>query len=283
MVRQKVGVNSRGLGAELERHRKAADMTLDQVCVRLGTSISTLSRLENGKREPTLEEVSAILAIIGLVGPERERLIGITQGRSGGSGMVENSNPTAQSRTYLYFETQATEITSFQLMLVPGLAQTPDYAFAVVSAIQVDEGDEDVEARVGRRMARQSILARRKPPQLNLILDETALRRVIGGRQIMAHQVRHLISMAHRDSVSVRVIPSTVPVHAGLLGQFVILDFAKDPTVVHIEARTTGLFRDEPDEVDLYRLTVEQLKAVALDEQGSVELMRSIAHGLDGE
>lgn len=52
------------------------------------------------------------------------------------------------------------------------------------------------------------------------------------------------------------MIPSRVPAHAGILGQFVVLDFANDPTVVHIEARTTGLFRDDSDEVALHKLSV---------------------------
>ncbi len=275
-------MNSRGLGAELCRYRKDAQLTLEHVAERLGTSASTICRLETGKREPTLEEVSAILAIVGVVGPERDRLLGLAVGRSGGSGMVEYTKSTVQSQTYLYFESYATVITNFQLMLIPGLAQTADYAHAVVSAIQVDEGDDDIETRIGKRMSRQKILTRRTPPQLNLILCEQALRAPIGGPKVMGRQVRHLIDLADRDNVSLRVIPREVVAHPGLMGQFVVMEFAKDPTVVFVEARTTGLFRDDPDEVTLYRLTVEKLLEVALDEPGSVELTRSIATDFDG-
>ncbi|MBC6446793.1 helix-turn-helix domain-containing protein [Actinokineospora xionganensis] len=282
MNRIRLGVNSRGLGAELCRYRKDAAMTLEHVAERLGTSASTICRLETGKREPTLEEVSAILAIVGVVGPERDRLLGLALGRSGGSGMVEYSKTSAQSRSYLYFESYATVITNFQLMLIPGLAQTADYAHAVVSAIQVDEEDDDIEMRIGKRMSRQKILTRRTPPRLDLILSEHALRAPIGGPKVMGRQLRHLIDLADRDNVSLRVIPREVAVHPGLMGQFVILDFAKDPTVVFVEARTTGLFRDDPDEVALYRLTVERLLAVALDEPSSLGLLRSIAEDFDG-
>lgn len=282
-MRNNAGISSRGLGADLLRHRKAAGLTLEQVGAGLGTSASTISRLENGKREPTVEEVSAILALSGVVGMERERLLAMANGRSGGgSGLVEYSNPTTQSRTYLYFETQATVITNYELMLVPGLAQTADYAFAVVSAIQVDEVDEDIGARVGRRMARQQILLRRNPPRLNLVISEEALRRPVGGPKVMARQLRHLVDLANRPKVSIRVVPAAIPAHAGLLGQFVLLEFAKDPTVVFTEARTTGLFRDDPAEVDLYKMTLEKLTEIALDEAGSVELMRSIATHFDG-
>ncbi|MBP2334570.1 transcriptional regulator with XRE-family HTH domain [Saccharothrix coeruleofusca] len=282
MTRQKSGVITRGIGFELERLRTAAKLTLQDVGNGLGVSASTISRLENGKREPTPEEVSAILAVIGVIGPERNRLLDRARGGDG-SGLLEASNPTVQSRTYTNFETRATVITDFELMLVPGLAQTPEYAYAVISAIQVDEEEPSIEVRVGRRMARQAILARRTPPELNLIITEAALRLPIGGPKVMARQVKHLIDLTDRANVTILVIPSAVVGYAGLLGQFVIFDFASDRPVVHIEDRTTGLFLDDPAKVSLYRLTVEKLTDVALDEQDSVRLMTSIAHDLDRE
>lgn len=279
---QRQGITTRGIGLELSRHRKISDLTLDQVSQKLGLSASTLSRLENGKRDPSSEEVAAILAILGVTGGERDRLLDMARGGIGSSGMVEHSNPTVQSRTYLSFETQATVITNFEPLLVPGLAQTAEYADAVISAIQVDEDDPDIEARVARRMARQAILTRKRPPRFNAILMELGLRQPIGSPKLMARQVRSLIDVADRDNVSLRLIPMSTVVHAGLAGPLVMLEFANHPTVVHIEARTTGLFRDDPDEVAAYRLAVEKLTAAALDKAGSVDLLRSIARDLDG-
>jgi transcriptional regulator with XRE-family HTH domain len=282
VTKQRSGVTTRGIGFELERHRRAAKLNLQQVGDGLGVSASTISRLENGKREPSVEEVASILAVLGVTGAERDRLLNQARGANG-LGLVEGSNPTVQSRTYLNFEVRATVITDFELMLVPGLAQTPEYAYAIISAIQVDEDDPDIEVRVGRRMARQAILARRTPPRLNLIVTEAALRLPIGGPKVMARQVRHLVDLAGRPNVSIRIIPAEVVGHAGLLGQFVIFEFGGDPTVVFVEDRTTGLFLDDPDRIALYRLTVEKLADVALDEQGSVRLMASIACDLDRE
>lgn len=282
MAKPKPDVTTRGIGFELERLRTKAGQTLQDVGDGLGVSASTISRIENGKREPTPEEVAAILTTIGTVGPERRRLIDQAPGGDG-SGLVEASNPTVQSQTYLTFESRASEITDFELMLVPGLAQTPEYAYAVISAIQVDEEEPTIEVRVGRRMARQAILARRNPPELKLIVTEAALRLPIGSAKVMARQVRHLVDLTERPNVSIRIIPNTVVGHAGLLGQFVILDFANHPTVVFVEDRTTGLFLDDPVRVALYRLTVEKLTDAALDEHDSVRLMASIARDLDGE
>jgi uncharacterized protein DUF5753 len=115
------------------------------------------------------------------------------------------------------------------------------------------------------------------------MLTENGLHQRMGGPKVMARQLRHLADLASRDNVSVRVIPGSQPAHAGLTGAFVLLDFANDPSVVHVEARTTGLFRDQEDEVALYQLTVEKLTDAALDEPASIKLMRSIARDLDGE
>ncbi|ONI92380.1 hypothetical protein ALI22I_04370 [Saccharothrix sp. ALI-22-I] len=282
MVKQKPGVTTREIGFELERLRRAAKLNLDQVGKGIGVSAATISRLENGKRQPSIEEVASILTVIGVTGAERDRLLDQARGGSG-LGLVEGSNPTVQSRTYLNFETRATTVTNFELMLVPGLAQTAEYAFAAITALMLDTDEPDVEARVRRRLARQTILGRRTPPQVNLIISEYALRLPLGGPKIMARQLRHLIALSEQPHISIRVLPSDVVAHPGLLGQFVLLEFAGDPALVHVEDRATGLFLDDPLRVASYRLTVEKLRDVALDEQDSLWLMTSIARDHDGE
>lgn len=274
---QRQNVNSRGIGMKVAWHRKAAYKTLEQVSKQVGMSISSLSRLENGKRDPTSEEVAAILAVLGVVGPERDQLLVLARSATP-SSMVVGS----QSRTYQAFEADATVITNFELMLVPGLAQTAKYAHAVLSALRVNDSASDIAATVSQRMERKAILTRKRPPQVNFIVTELAIRQLIGGPKVMADQVRHLIGLADLDNVSVRIIPATVPAHAGLGGQFVILDFEDQPSLLFIEAMTTGLYRDEPEDVTAYRRQVENLEAVALDKAGSVELMQSISCNLDG-
>ncbi|WP_447006526.1 helix-turn-helix domain-containing protein [Saccharothrix isguenensis] len=282
LVRQKPSVTTRGIGFELERLRRTAKLNLDQVSKGIGVSAATLSRLENGKRQPKVEEVASILTVVGVTGAERDRLLDQARGGSG-LGLVEGSSPTVQSRTYLNFETRAVNITSFQLMLVPGLAQTAEYAYAAISALMLDQEEPNIEARVARRMARQAILGRPKAPQLNLIIAEYALRLSLGGPQIMARQVRHLVELSQRPNVATRIVPNSVVGHPGLAGQFVLLEFAKDSDIVFVEDRATGLFLDDPIRVANYRLAVEKLRDVALDEQESLRLMASIAEDHDGE
>jgi hypothetical protein len=146
----------------------------------------------------------------------------------------------------------------------------------------MNEDDRTVQAWVKHRMKRQAIITRKGGPRLVAIMTEHGLRQPVGGPQVMADQVYKLIDLADRDNVTVRVIPQSVPTHVGLAGQFSILDFPSQPTLVFVEAMTTGLYRDDPVEVVRYRVAAEKLTAAALDKAGSVELLRSIARDLDG-
>lgn len=280
MAQRRSGVATRGIGFELERHRKAARMTLQQVADRLGVSISTISRLENGKREATSEEVASILAIIGVTGDVRERLLSQARGGNGHGLLV--APLSAQSRTYWDFEQRASKIINFEPLLVPGLAQTADYSRAVISALQFLESESEIESRVANRLARQALLTRRQPPELCLIINEAALRQLIGGPDVMARQIRHLIELAERPGIAVHIIPSDVVTHPGLSGSFVIMTFEDSPTMAYVESRTSGMFLDDPAAVHFHQQTADMLLAVSLDAASSVVLMRSIAEGSSG-
>jgi len=282
MAKQQSGVNTRGIGLELLRLRKDRGLSVKEVGDQIGVSASTISRIETGKKEPTSEEVASILTVLKVVGVEREQLIDRAR-RQDKPDMMESSTSTEQSRNFLNFEQRATTIVAFGLMLIPGLGQTADYAHAALSALRVQDREEDLEPWVGLRMRRQAILTRRNPPQLHWILTELSLRQPIGGPKVMGKQIRHLVDLAERPNITINVLPASVAAHPGLLGQFIIMEFATDPTVVYVEDKTTGLFLDDPDKVAIYKLTAEKLTELALDEQGSIRLLQSIMRDLDRE
>ena len=282
MPKQQSGVNARGIGLELARLRDARGLSVRALAGRVGFSPSKLSRIENGKQEPSSEDVASILTVLEVFGIEREQLIDRAR-RQDQSDMIESTTSTEQSRNFLNFEQKATKIVDFELMLVPGLAQTTDYAHAVLSSLRMLDSDEELEPLVGLRMRRQAILTRRNPPQLHWILTELGLRQPIGGPRVMRKQIAHLVDLAERPNISINVLPAEIAEHPGLLGQFIIMEFADGPTVVHVEDTTTGLFLDDSDKVALYRLRSEKLTDLALDEQESLHLLESIARDLDRE
>jgi transcriptional regulator with XRE-family HTH domain len=273
-------IGARGIGLELKRLREARRFTCNAVGDALGVSGSTISRIETGKREPSGDEVAAILTVLDVTGVERMRVLEMI-GDQDEHGPVDGITATHQTRNYRNFELRATRITNFELALVPGLAQTTDYAQALLDELRVGDTEEDIEEWVGYRMSRQSLLTRRKPPEIHWILTESALRQPIGGAKVLARQLRHLIDLAEQPTITLNVVPASVVTHAGLDGSFVILDFADEPTIVHVEAKTTGLFLDEPETVHRYRLTVARLMDVALDAQASARLLKSVTSELE--
>lgn len=273
----------RSLGLELLRLRNEAKLSTRAVGARMGWSASTVSRLERGLRQETSsEEVAALLALYGVTGSLRDQLLNMARwpNESGWWDAPGEHLPT-QTSNYLNFENRATTVVDFAPLLVPGLVQTPDYARAVMTATDMRADEKQIEANVARRIGRQAILSRPKPPQARLIIAESVLRRPVGGTTVMCHQVRHIITtVEQRPHVSVQILPDAVVAHVGLTGLFVIMEFAGAPTVVYVETLRAGLFLDNADDVQFYRLAAEKLSNQALSEDESLRLMEGIAHDL---
>jgi hypothetical protein len=247
----------------------------------LGWSASTLSRLENGLRGVTTEDVAALLVVYQVTGVERERLISLAR-EADRPGWWETGLPglPSQLTALIGFEAQASRITVVAMVLVPGLLQTPDYARAVM--VGGDVPAHEVEARVVTRLGRQAVLSRADPPDLHVILDETVLRRPVGGPVAMAAQLRHIITAAARPSVTVQVIPLDVGAHLGTAGSFVLLEFPKARSIVHLEHLRSSLFVDEPDDITPFAQARDTLARQALDPTTSGQLLATIADECEG-
>lgn len=275
------GVGERGLGMELRQYRELARLSCAKVGEALNWSANTISRLERGLRpETTAEEVSAILAAIGVMGEDRDRLMRMAKGyREQGWWEGNKADLTDQARTYLKFEARATKIVDVEPLLVPGLLQTADYCRALMAAFGIEM--REVEGRIARRLGRQAILTRPDPPEFVFIVSELMLRQPVGGPSVMARQVRRMIEDAERPRVSVLVIPASVAAHPGLRGPYAVLEFAEEPTVVFIEGRMSGMFPENPAEIEAYRLAAERLADLASSKRESIGLLHTIAEDLE--
>jgi transcriptional regulator with XRE-family HTH domain len=275
------GVGERGLGMELRVLRKNSGISLEKLGEVLGWSANTISRLERGLRPDTMaEEVSALLAAMGVTGSERERIMRMARGYREQGWWEDNSDQlTDQARTYLKFERRATRIIDVEPLLVPGLLQTPDYYRALLSALDIP--DDEAETRISRRLGRQALLSRPQPPDLIFVVTELMLRQPLGGHAVMARQVRRIRDEAERPHMSVRLLPASMVAHPALHGAFVMLEFADEPAVVYVEGRMSGLFPENPKEIGFYKLATDRLTSMALDEQRSIDLLHSIAKDLE--
>ncbi|MCI2420407.1 helix-turn-helix domain-containing protein [Saccharopolyspora sp. K220] len=272
---------ARGLGAELRQLRNQIGYKQEDVATRLGLSKATMSRVENGTKAVTEADVSAILAILGVTGEDRERLLKLAREQDQ-PGWWETGIPglPKQLTGLLEFERDANQICCLDMILVPGLLQTSDYARAVMRGSGVEPAD--IEARVAIRIGRQEILTKPNAVGFRAFVDAGVLRRVVGGPQVMAKQLRHVAKMARRRNVTVQAIPEEVATHPGLEGSFVLLEFPKARSIVHLEQRRLGAFLDDPADVSDYANVLDTLERVAMSPADSAKLIATRVDELEG-
>jgi hypothetical protein len=172
---------------------------------------------------------------------------------------------------YVGLETAATSIDIYMSVIVPALLQTADYARAVIGAVRPDLPGAEIDRRVELRLRRQALLDQDRPPELHVLLDDTVLRRPVGGDKIMAAQRRRLLEDATRPAVTLQVLPVEAGVHAGMDGPFTIFGFPApaERDVVALDSAADALYLEGPEDVARYRRVFELLLPAALSPEAS--------------
>ncbi|MGH3871359.1 MAG: helix-turn-helix domain-containing protein [Pseudonocardiaceae bacterium] len=270
-------IRSRELGDGLRRAVEQAGYTGKQAAYLLGWSPSWVSRLLSGKRSATEVDVAAILGLCRVKGKERDRLLALCHEQNIPGWLQQHgSRLPKQLVTLIDHENRAVTYSDIQPMLVPGLLQTGDYARAVISCMATMPTDE-VDDRVAARLARQSLLSRGRSARFTFYVHESALHTPMGGPVVMSEQLHHLLRMAVRPYVSLRVIPVALGAHAATAGPFIFMEFAERRPVVYLESETSSLFLEKPEEITAYRLILEALAVTTLDGRESRELIATLA------
>jgi hypothetical protein len=195
--------------------------------------------------------------------------------------LVEQTSVLPWFRDLVEVEQRAVDIREYEPHLMPGLLQTESYMRAVVRAGRPVLSPDDIERAVALRMTRQQILAqedeppldREHGPQLWVIMDESVLHRTVGDPEIMREQRDHLASMAARPNITIQVMPYSRGATCAFGRAFTILVSKSDP-VIYLEDVTSARYIRDRDEVGKYMVTFDHLRATALDEDESVNLIK---------
>ncbi|MFC4565616.1 helix-turn-helix transcriptional regulator [Nocardiopsis mangrovi] len=280
---RKFGSTARGrrLRRDLRLLREALNLSTDEAGTRAGISGPTLSRMESGKRGISVDEARRLLDIYD-VSPARQGKIVDLAERANQLGWWQpfESHLREDAQGTIALEEQASRIINFELMLIPGLLQTPEYAREIIRASNFDDTARDVEAKVAARMARQSVLTRPDDaPELVAILDEAALHR-FRSSTMMRRQLNHLVDAASQPNVTIQVVPFGAGHHASAESPCVVFEFGDDPAIVYLEGKISGLFLEELHDVAVYQETVTRLLQVALNPSESVDFIDRISKEL---
>jgi transcriptional regulator with XRE-family HTH domain len=277
-------VHQRRLRAELRRMREASGQTQEQVAAALDWSLSKVIRIEGGAVGISITDLRALLQHYNVLGDRAEQLVEIARAareRTWWSGYRKVLTPGYAE--LIGYETAASALRQFELLIVPGLLQIEDYARSYISGLISPSHAGDVDALVDVRMRRQEILESDNPPHVHFIMDESAVRRQVGGRGVMRRQLHHLIEMASRPHVVIEVVPFSVGVHFGIMGSFTLIEFpeAEDEDVLRLETpRTSTIQRGVTEDVVYYREAFEELRSVSLRPEGSAALLSRLAESL---
>ncbi|WP_119294232.1 helix-turn-helix transcriptional regulator [Streptomyces sp. YIM 130001] len=251
------------LGSQLRRLRESRGITREQAGYSIRASESKISRMELGRVSFKARDVEDLLTLYG-VSAEAERgpLLGLAK-EANVAGWWHSYSDVLPGwfQTYVGLEGAATLLRVYEVQFVHGLLQTEAYAHAVVTRGGGELTEAEIDRRVALRLERQKILVSERAPRLHCVLDEAALRRPYGDRDVMRGQLEHLIEISERPNVTLQVMPFSFGGHSGESGSFAMLRFPESDLsdVVYLEQLTSALYLDKGEEVAHYEKAMERL------------------------
>lgn len=280
MPRTSPTLRRRELSKRLKELREKASVSVAEAADALGCSIDKIHWIERGEwNRPRWRDVRDLLDKYAVTDQKlRDYLMELArEGVQKDWWHPYRKMLSEAYSTYIAFEGDADELLTFELSVIPGLLQTEDYARALIRKGPAELDDADIEKRVEIRAERQRILEGDDPLRLFAVLDEAALRRTVGGPEVMRAQLRHLIEMAARPNITLQVIPFDAGPHPGTGGRFTIISFpGEDPDAVYIET-IAGELLIESEGVGRYRRAFRRLNAEALSPEDTIALIGRMA------
>ena len=256
----------RRLGRELATLRESRGLKAEEAAKRASVSQSTISRVESGKLVVRVNTIRGVLDAYEVTGDRRAALLELAaNANSGGAWWHSYRNGALPDwfEIYVDLEGEADALQIYEPLFISGLMQTEAYTRALYRTAKPDVDAEEIDRLVQLRMDRQKRLTDGKM-SLTLVMDECALTRPFGGKDVMRGQYEHLLEIRHKPRISVVVVPHDA--HPGVTGGFTILDFPaeEDPPVVYMEHQAGALYLEDPAEIKQYSRAYGRLQTAAL-------------------
>jgi transcriptional regulator with XRE-family HTH domain len=268
----------RRLGAELKRRREAAGLTQEYVSRYFEWHAAKVTRIETARVAVTARDVRDLLTLYGVHDDEyREALIGLAR-QSRERTWWTDYRDVMRPGNFVGLEAEASSMRVWEPVVLPGLLQTEAYMRALMRTGRSSDPPENIDRRVALRIKRQDRLKGPSPLTLSAIVDESVIRRVVGGADVMGDQLRHLLGQAQLPNVILRVLPLDAGEHLFLSGPAALLEFRETThsDVVYLEGLAGDYYEEQPLEVARYRNEFERLSTMALDRRMSVKMIESI-------
>ncbi|MFL1379861.1 helix-turn-helix domain-containing protein [Nocardiopsis protaetiae] len=277
-------IRRRRLGFELRRLREEHGLTLDEAGKRSGVPRATIGKIETAEARRTRSRDLDALADLYDVPPETREALHQLSRQAKEKGWWSKYKDIFSDHALPDFEAEASVIRTYEAQVIPGLFQTPLYAEDVFKGGRATN-DPGIARRVEARITRQSILAQVGAPHMTAVIDEGALRRMVGSPEIMAEQLTHLENLALRHNIDLHALPFKSGSHLGMTGSFTILDFPepRDPSLVYVGTAADGLYLEQPHEIERYNLAFGNVQGAALSSTESLRFIAALKASVESE
>ncbi|MFG2245540.1 Scr1 family TA system antitoxin-like transcriptional regulator [Spirillospora sp. NPDC048823] len=257
-------------GTELRACRETAELGRPQLAAKLGYSPQWIGLLERGESAPSENFATDCDTFFETKGAFHRIWEWIQR-----LGHLQLLPPGFAE--FLQREAMARVIHTFEAMAVTGLFQTREYAYEQLKAGRTPGEAEEL---VATRLSRQAILEGEDPCHVVVVFDEYAIRRPVGGPEVMRGQVQHLIDLADRLNVTLQIVPSAKGSYPGVMGAFMILGFDEGPDAAYVEGHVGGQLIEQGRVVRAYALRFDLIRGAALSTDESLKLLHTILEGL---
>ncbi|GAA2672958.1 MULTISPECIES: helix-turn-helix transcriptional regulator [Actinosynnema] len=269
-------VYKRKLGEVLEACREEAGLSRADAAAALDCSASKIRMIEGGGVAVKTPDLVMLLNAYNITGERRNDIESLAaharqrRGRTTWGGAVPE-------RLKRFFDKEETAVTidSYSPWLLQGLAETEAYARAVIRT-NSSLSAKDVDRLVQGRLARQERLYTEDAPKIRWVVDESVLRRPIGGVEVMREQLEHLVALCRKGIGELRVIPNSVGAHPGCGFPIVVLTDAEGNRSLYVESLTDGAWIEDPDRVNRYQNTMREIISCALSHEESLQLVDTV-------
>ncbi|MFJ6831127.1 helix-turn-helix transcriptional regulator [Streptomyces sp. NPDC091209] len=268
------------LGRRLLDLRERAGLKREEAARILRVAPATVRRMEMAEVSLKIPYLQLLLKSYGVSDEEAEAFVQLAEdaNKPGWWQRFHDILPDWFSM-HVSLEGAAALLRSYEPHFVPGLLQTEDYARGVLKAGAIGQTrPEDIERHVALRMQRQDLLTREDSPRIWAVMDETVLRRTIGGPEVMRAQIDKLLQATKLPHVTLQVIPFSSGPHPGTYGPFVLFRFAMPelPDMVYSEYLTGAVYLDARSEVATHLEVMDRMAAQAATAHRTKEILRDL-------
>jgi transcriptional regulator with XRE-family HTH domain len=269
--RRSPSVRGRQLARELRLLRAADGRTGEEIGALLQWSSAKISRIETARTAITTTDLRKLLDVYGVTGDPAEKLLVLARTANVRGWWDAYSDFDYNYTTLIGLEAEAVSLHCYSALSLHGFLQTEDYARQIIGTRPVIPPGE-VERLTQVRLRRQSRLTGAQPLEFSAVLDEAAIRRQVGGPDVMRTQLRHLIDVAAQPNVTLQILPFSAGVHPGMAGTFIVLRFPfPGNEIVYLELMNSSLYVEQEVDVYKYSMAFDDLRGRALDPEKSID------------